>query len=252
MRLVFLSLLAAVAIAATSPSTFAAPLASPYLNPNPQETVEAAFSAPYGELLLKEFTSNLGDSADQGCLASKGLTKATLAAPARAILVRMGVQLYQKTTALMDPTVFKAKLDGLKGAGAHDELTRLLDDPDVRAFNELARPRSLANAANVILENMDRYLIVRRITLKRPLSPLATGNQALIDADPSDDIEDQLDDLVKDKDSPALNRYLDIMDATEEAFKKSVDPKVATRTGPLQLLEGLDRELTAVCIRRPA
>lgn len=207
MRLVLLSLLALLTISAAPSSAPAAPMGSPYLDGNPQETVAAAFSTPYGELLLKEFAVNLGDTADQGCLAANGLTKATLAAPARAILLRVGVQMYQRTAALVDPAFFKAKLDDLKGTGAHDELTRLADDPDVRAFNELARPRSLANAANVILENMDRYLVLRRITLKRPLSPLATGNQVLIDADPSDDIEDQLDDLVKDKDSPALNRY---------------------------------------------
>src|SRR5438128_2466967 len=96
MRAVLLSLLIVLG-GAIAPTARAAPTASPsvptyYLDADPAAFVAAAFATDYGQLLVLEFASVLGDSADHECLAAKGIDHDQLIERARAILVFFGAQ----------------------------------------------------------------------------------------------------------------------------------------------------------------
>jgi hypothetical protein len=256
MRLILLSLVA-VAIAVAPPqSALAGPqpkavTSLSYLDVDPDEAVNAAFSAPYGLLLVAEAATVLGDSADAACLTAKRIEKAA-AESARAILLRVGAQMVRKIAGAVDQAAFKAKFAARKGAKAEADLARLSSNPDVRAYLALARPAKLAAVANLVIENFERYALLQRIKLVRPIHPLAGGrNTALLEADPSEDPYDKVDAFVAKNKSAALKRYLELSDAAQEAFTASVNPAEAPRLGPVQLMAGLDKELADVCIGRP-
>src|SRR5262245_44484002 len=124
MRLAAVSLLAALTMALPQVSLAQTPLPPHYFDKNPEETARAAFSAPYGALLVAEFGSILGDSADQACLAAKGLRKDVIAGRAHDILVHMAAQMSRTVAGVVNREVFKAKFDALQGVGASDELVR--------------------------------------------------------------------------------------------------------------------------------
>ena len=77
---------------------------------------------------------------------------------------------------------------------------------------------------------------------------MATGNQTLISADPSDDSHDKLDDLSANSKSTALARYVELMDAMQEAAGQSTDAKALLGVRNVDLMPGLDNDLADVCV----
>ena len=175
MRFVLLSLMAAlIAVAAPRPAP-AQTVPFIYLEGDPDQLVETAFSAPFGRLLIAEFAAAIADSADAACLKAKGIETSALEGRARSIVVRHGAQFIRGYLSAVDRAAFKANLAKRMGAGAEAELAKLRDDPDVRTFLELVQPVRQSETALAVAETLGRNLLILKIKLSRRFDPDRVG-----------------------------------------------------------------------------
>lgn len=251
MRLFLLSLMTAL-IAVQSPrsalaqSQVVVPLT--YLKIEPAQLVETAFSTPYGRLLIAEFATVLAESADAACLQNNGIEKSGLEGRARAITLRQGTQFLRKFQAMIDQAALKAAFAARMGAGAEAELANLRNNPDLGHFLDLTALAQEAGTANAVIEMLDRNILVLRIKIARSFHPMATGNKKLLDADPSDAINDKLDDLATGGKSAALARYIELTDAAHEALNQSISANALLGVSDVDLMPGLDKDLADICV----
>jgi hypothetical protein len=127
------------------------------------------------------------------------------------------------------------------------ELERLRADPDVKKVIELGQPMAAAGVINQVTENIDRVALLAGIKFKRRLSPLSTGNQEFLNADPTEKSLDQVDKFMQARKSEALKRYLEVTQAVSEATLAAASDR-AFLMGPLQYMPGLKEELIALCL----
>jgi hypothetical protein len=251
MRLVLLSLMAALIVADTARAAPADPqLPLVYLEAPPEQLVEAAFSAPFGKLLVAQLAIAIGADADAACLQAKGIDKAALGDRARAIMVRNGAQSLRKYLSTVDQSAFKARFAESMGPDAEAELTRLRSDKDVRAFLELGAPaRDAAIALNVV-ETFGRIVMLLKINLSRRFDPISSGDAALLGADPTESTSAKVEAFVQSSTSPALTRYLDLTDAAQQALNRSLDTKLFLSLRIVDLMPDLEQNLADVCVLR--
>lgn len=253
MRLLLAVMLTALIAVATPRSASAQPQVSVpliYLEADPDKLVETAFSIPYGQLLIAEFATVLAASADASCLKSNGIDKSGLEQRARALTLRHGAEIVRRYAAAVDRAKFKTNLSTSMGAGAEAELAKLRTDKDVRALIELGAPMQDAAIVNAVIETVDRNIVLLKFKLSRRFHPLATGDMKLLDADPSDSVLEKLEQLIKASSSAAVDRYLELMVAVQEALNQSTDTRALLGTRVVDLTPGLDKDLAAVCISR--
>jgi hypothetical protein len=256
MRLFVLTVVAALTAAGALRSAAAEPHSKPslplyYLDIDAEGFAAAAFSEPYGRLLVAEFAAVLDESAALGCLKQKGVEKDQLAERARNILLQRGAGLLKKLAGTIDRAAFTAKLTESEGPDALAELSEIRDKPDVRTFDALSRPTFLAEAADLIVENVDRYALIRRIKLLSKVSPYGSGKQALLDADPTDKSVEALSEFMRTTRSAAIDRYLDLGQSIQTALNESISRDAMLELGPNELLSGLDKDLEELCVSGP-
>jgi hypothetical protein len=208
---------------------------------------EAAFSAPFGKLLVAQLAAAIGEGADAACLQAKGIDKAALGDRARAIMVRNGAQSLQKYLSTVDRSAFKTRFAASMGPGAEAELTRLRGDKDVRALLELSAPARNAAIAYNVVETLGRIAVLLKINMSRRFDPIATGDATLLSADPT---SAKVDAFVQASTSTALTRYLDLTDAAQEALNRSLDTKLYLSLRIVDLMPGLESDLADLCISR--
>jgi hypothetical protein len=214
----------------------------------PIDLVREAFAAEYGSLLVAEFAKILRESADPACLAAKGIDPAQLGGRGKDILVRYGAQMIQ---VFLDATViprYEAGLAARAGPNAKAEIARLRNDPEVQKALNLDRPRHLAGVANRVADNFDRFALLNRIKLSRQLSPLATGDDRLLNADPSDASEEAVERFVAQSKSKQLAKYMALTTMAQEALVAAGDMPKLLMIGPTQMFRGAEKELADLCI----
>jgi hypothetical protein len=216
----------------------------------PAELAPAAFAERYGTLLAAEFAEVVRDSADVECLKTKGIERTALAERTNGILLRQAKQMFEIIDGVIDRPAFDARLAEFAGPNVKTEWARVRDDPDVKAFLALTRSLRLAIGADVAIETLDRAALVLRVKLVRRIHPLATGKEELINANPTDEYLDKLDELVSNSKSKALARHLELVEAAEKALEQSLKRDSLQKLGPVQLMASLDRELADVCVGR--
>jgi hypothetical protein len=140
---------------------------------------------------------------------------------------------------------YEAKFTELAGAHARAERQRLARDATVRKYLELERPQQLATIAEIVVENFQRYAQIQRMRLAGGISPLETGNQALLAARPD---PTEFQNFVKDNRTPELERYFELSDLAEEAFGEAVDDEKIRRLTASVLMKGADTDLLEICI----
>src|SRR5437588_1969096 len=196
---VALSLIAGVAPACAQLSTL-----DPAEPPGP--LMREALAAPYGRALLAELGQSISTSADPACLQAKSLTPPQLNERAGALIETWGIRALEQIAAAFDAKAHEARLTERVGPNAVAELKRLREQPDVKRYRAIERNWRLARIADFIFEQFDRYALVARLNL-RPVSPLATGNEALLRQNPAESLEDALDAFREKNKSAALERY---------------------------------------------
>lgn len=97
-----------------------------------------------------------------------------------------------------------------------------------RRYVAIERPWRLARVADFILEQFDRYVLINRLKL-RPVSPAASGNEALLKRSPEETVEAALEDYRDKTRSASLQRFLDLSDAWVDAMTAAIKPEAARR-----------------------
>jgi len=240
--------MAAVALfaATISPTRAQIPLSSPY--DNPADLVREALAAPYGRAMVVEFGAVLRASADAACLRSKNLKPEQLETLGEAFLVKWGASSLRTLASFIDIALYETEFAKNAGAGAQTELDRLKADPDVKRYLAIERPRRRAAVVNYIVEQFTRYTLINRIMVG-PVAPLASGNQALLDADPTEKVEADLEEFLASVSSEPLLRYLDISEKASAALETSLNTEqVRNSLGPSELFRGAEKDLAGLCI----
>ena len=70
------------------------------------------------------------------------------------------------------------------GPNARKELARLRNNPDVRKLIELGQPGKMAQLVDAVTENINRRALVGLLGLRRSFATFATGDPALMAANP--------------------------------------------------------------------
>src|SRR5262245_45703339 len=213
----------------------------------PVEAARTAFEQPYGKALVAEAAKVFRKSADPRCLAEKKLDEPQLEAKARELLVRYGTRMNEVYAGLIDVKKLQAALEARAGLGAKDELVRLRSAPEVVEFKKLSAPARFLSTAEHILEAFETYLLIQRIRLAARISPLATGDERLVQL--SEETEKSIEPLLAGKHPPALARYLELSEIIREEGAKIIDHQGMLRFGgPSGFFRGVEAELAEICL----
>src|SRR3712207_2712507 len=189
----------------------------------PPQTARDALSDSYGQGIVKEFGSILHDSADEACLRAKGIGREQLDKAAADLLGRYGQKHLDAALGVADPEIFENEFTRLGGKKARAEVGRLASDPIVKAYWEVHRPARRDKIVDAIIEQFDSYMMIKRYRLDRELSPLGAGNESLLALNRIEKVEAEADSfLEKNKTNRKLQRFLDLLDSSDEALKKAM------------------------------
>jgi hypothetical protein len=130
----------------------------------------------------------------------------------------------------------------------HADLARLRGDPDVQKLLALEQPTRFSNIADLVVEHLSRYLLLRRITLTKDVSGIARGDTSLTDRYVTEDAEEERYQLVDNSTSPQLKQYIALLKTLAEVRGAGLDQAAALRLGPIEFFSGVEAELAALCI----
>jgi hypothetical protein len=119
----------------------------------------------------------------------------------------------------------------------------------VQTLLAISWPADLARTVSAVAENFDHYLAIARIKLD-PISPVARGEE-----EPQENPTAACDAAAKKfidthPSKKRINRYLDLVEADDEARRKAIRPEAASKLGPMAYFAGADRDLAELCIGR--
>jgi hypothetical protein len=242
--------LLAAAWAASHASQALSQTAADVLHPSPAKHAAEAFDTEYGRLLAAETGRILRASADADCARSKKLTPETFGTRARELLVRNAAALLQVNAKLADRKKLETALAARAGKNARAEYERLRGDPEVKKVVASSERARLAQLADKTVETTERHAMLAGIRLAKPLSPLASGDMALLTASPADKALAERDRTIAGSRSPGLKRWLEIDQAIEAAFQQSRDQDALLQLGPRELTPDTEKALAALCVVR--
>jgi hypothetical protein len=211
------------------------------LNEPPAPLVREAFASPYGRALTAELGRALRGGADPACLSSKGLAADRLEPRGEALLIKWGTQATEMAMTLINFDAYE------KAFPASGELKRLREQPEIKRYLELERPIRLARALDFIFQQFDRYNLLKRMKIAS-VSPLSSGKEDLLGANPTDAAEDAVDAFVAAHKSAPMARFLALSEQAAEAMQGAVNKEQAIRIGPTTFYRGLDLDLAELCI----
>ena len=214
----------------------------------PAALVRDAFASSYGQALTDEFGRALGNAADPACLGTKKIVASSLRQRGLDLMLKRGARILEQSTSLIDSKAYDAKLAATGGQSASSELAQLSNDADVKRYRELERPIRLTAVLDTVFEQFDHYAENARIKIA-PVSPLASGNDALLNKDPTEASEKALKDFVATHRSPGLQRYLKLSENAADATTAAVNADQAEKTGPATFFQGIEAELAEICVR---
>jgi hypothetical protein len=213
----------------------------------PKDIVAAAFGTDYGRALVAELGEILADSADKSCLQSRKLGRADLARGAGEIYQRYGAQMFEISRSTLSVPAYEAAL-AARAPTLHADMARLRGDPDVQKLLALEQPTRFSNIADLVVENLSRYLLLQRISLTKDVSGLARGDTSLTDRYVTEEAEEERYQLVANSKSPQLERYIALLKTLAEVRAAGLDEKAVLRLGPIEYFSGVEAELAALCI----
>src|SRR5262249_13794950 len=125
---------------------------------------------------------------------------------------------------------------------------RLRGDPDVQKLLALEQPTRFSGIADLVVENLSRYLLLHRIRLTKEVFGIARGDTSLADRYLSEDAEEARYQLVANSASPQLKQYIALLKTLAEVRAAGIDEKAVLDIGPTRLFSGVEAELAALCI----
>ena len=236
---------AAFVVVGSWPAAAQGPLVGPFDRPGP--FVREAFASPYGQALVAEFGEALRAGADPACLQAKKLTAEDLKGRGGELLVRWGTRAMETVLGLFDANKYAEHLAASAGQDAARELERLRTDAEVARYIAVEKPLRLAKVADHIVEQFDRYVLLTRLKL-RSVSPLSTGDDKLLNANPAERVEQELEEIEARSTSRELRRFLDLGEKATAAFQAAFKTSEALRVGPGTYFRGVETDLADLCI----
>ena len=206
--------------------------------------VRDAFASPYGQALIADFGGSLRKDADAACLKAKGLQADQLEAHGGDLLVKWGTRSSDATAALIDEKRYGDLFT------ATTELKRLEQNADVKRYVSITEPARQAKLLDHILEDFERYVLIRRINLT-PVHPAGAANTKLANKNPTEAAEKALEKFLAGKTSAALDRYLDLSDQSDAALAAAMKKDdIIALGGPYNFFKGVETDLAEICIGR--
>jgi hypothetical protein len=243
-RSVFAAMIIALALAGVRTAFAQLPLLESIEQPGP--FVRETFASPYGRALVTELGKSLRAGADPACMQARNLTEQQLTERGGELIITWGTRAMETLGAFFDAKAHEAKFTATAGPNAAAERARLRENADVKRYLEIERPWRLAKVADFIFEQFDRYAMLARLKLA-PVSPAASGNDDLLRQNPSESVEEALDAFRDKTRSEALQRYLELEEASGEAISEALKPEAA-QAGPGTFFRGIEDDLAALCI----
>ena len=238
-----------MAVGAALPAFAQIPLGSP--NDKPTELTREAFASPYGRAMVAEFNTVLRASADSACLQSKKLKAGDLEKRGEALITKWSSHAMEVLASYINILIYETKLAQSAGVGAEAELKGLQAHPDVKRYLTIERPRRLALVLDYVFEQLSRYVLIHRVKLGQ-VSPLATGNETLLRANPTEKVEAQLEQFLKVNTSPQVRRYIELNEQVAAALAASLNTEhTRNNFSPAALFGGVEKDLAALCVARP-
>jgi hypothetical protein len=212
----------------------------------PGPLVREAFDAPYGRALIAELGKALATAADPACLQSRSIGQDQLTSRGGELLVKWGTRAMELVLTYVDTAKHAQILAAAAGPDAVAELERLKTHPEVERLILLERPLVLAGVANFVVGQFDSYVLLSRLKVPS-VSPLSTGNDTLLQANPAERIEEEIEQLVA-KASPELSRFLDLSDQSAKAMASSLKADLVLLAGVGTFYRGVEADLAALCV----
>ena len=240
---------AAIVVAAAGvPSPASAQLALTRPDDNLAVLTREAFASPYGRAMVAEFNGVLKTSADAACLKSKSIKPEQLAQRGEAFIIKWGANAMTVLASYINLPIYETKFAQSAGVGAAREMKRLEANPDVKRYMAIERPRRLAYLLDYVFENYSRYVLINRIKMGQ-VSPLATGNEALLNKNPTEKVEADLEQFLKTNTSSEVTRYIELSEQSAAAITASLNTdQVRNSLGPTTFFRGAEKELAELCV----
>ncbi len=240
---------AAVALTAGSiASPASAQLALTRPDDNPAVLTREAFASPYGRGMIAEFNSVLKASADASCLKSKNIKPEQLAQRGEAFIIKWGTQAMTVLASYVNLPIYETKFGQSAGLGAAGEMKRLEANPDVKRYMAIERPRRLAYLLDYVIENFSRYVLINRIKMGQ-VSPLATGNEELLNKNPTEKVGAELEQFLAANKSSQVTRYVELSEQSGAALAASLNTEqVRNSLGPTTFFRGAEKDLADLCV----
>lgn len=221
---------------------------------SPEETratlpaqIREAFDSPYGKALVAELGKSLRSNADASCLATKGIAPDQLEQRGRDLILKWGLRTMETANSYIDSKVYHEKFTATAGPGADEELARLRDDEDVKRSMELERPIQQAVIVDLFFDEFDSYVLTKQIKLTA-ISPLRTGNNELLEMNPTEAAERKHSQFAASNKSPVLKKYLMLSQQSLVASTAATKIEDALKITPDTFLGGVEADLAELCI----
>jgi hypothetical protein len=217
----------------------------------PPHTAREALADRYGRAIAREFGAILLASADQACLDAKGVDAARLEALGGDMLARYGQKLAEQPSSIVDDEAVNAEFARVAGPNGLTELRRLASAPSVKIFRGRGRPARLDRMVDLIAENLDRHLVLRRRSLARPLNPLGSASPQLLALSRIEAADAAGERFVRqNKADRKLQRFVVLADHWDAALLSAMRKTPAARaTPPHDAFKGIEDELEAACVK---
>ena len=130
------------------------------------------------------------------------------------------------------------------------ELRKLATVRSVQTFRERGRPARLDRLVDLIAENLDRYLLLKRLSLARDLSPERTASPQLLALNRSEAAEAALERFVENNKNLQLQRFLTLAEQWDTAVLDTMRKGASARVpAPYEAFEGIEDEFEAACVK---
>lgn len=239
-----------LAAGVASPASAQLPLSGPIASPTdrPAAMTREAFASPYGRAVVAEFNNVLMAGADPACLQSKNIKPEQLAQRGDVFVTKWSVRAMETLASFINISIYETKFAQSAGVGAAAEFKRLEANPDVKRYIAIERPRRLAILVDYVMEQFERYALINRIKLK-PISPIATGDDKLMRANPTEKVEAELEQFLSANKSAQVRRYFELTEQSAAALAASLNTdQVRNNFSPTALFRGAEKDLTELCV----
>jgi hypothetical protein len=212
------------------------------------EYVREAFAGRYGRMMVKEGARVALANADPACLRERNIDPAGMEARMEALYVRSATRRLEILNGFVDGQKFEAAVAERAGPRTKEDYQRLRQDPEVRKYLALAYRQRYASLVDESVETIARHLVISGVRGASDLSPLSSGNQALLDAGEEETDIEAKEQFANASRSPAVRRWRELERAITESTRAAMEETTLLRYGPRQYTPDAGKDFAELCV----